>query len=44
MRKGNAKRGIVVGMLCMVLAVVGIVAYSSEVQPADSVSIDHEAP
>jgi hypothetical protein len=43
MRKGNAKKGIVVGMLCMVLAVVGIVAYSSEVQPADSVSTDHEA-
>jgi hypothetical protein len=44
MRKGNAKRGIVVGMLCMVLAVVGIVAYSSEVQPVDSVSTDYEAP
>ena len=44
MRKGNAKRGIVVGVLCMVLAVVGIVAYSSEVQPVDSVSTDHEAP
>jgi hypothetical protein len=43
MRKGNAKRGIVVGMLCMVLAVVGIVAYSSEVQPVDSVSTDPEA-
>jgi hypothetical protein len=43
MRKGNAKKGIVVGMLCMVLAVVGIVAYSSEVQPIDSVSKDHEA-
>ena len=43
MRKGNAKKGIVVGMLCMVLAVVGIVAYSSEVQPVDSVSTDHEA-
>nr|QNO58051.1 hypothetical protein BLAHKPKO_00015 [Methanosarcinales archaeon ANME-1 ERB7] len=38
MRKGNAKRGIVVGMLCMVLAVVGIVAFSPEVQPVDSVS------
>ena len=43
MRKGNAKRGIVVGMLCMVLAVVGIVALSSDVQPVDSVSTDHEA-
>jgi hypothetical protein len=39
----NAKRGIVVGILCMVLAVVGIVALSSEVQPVDSVSTDHEA-
>jgi hypothetical protein len=38
MRKGNAKKGIVVGILCMVLAVVGIVAYSSELQPVDSVS------
>ena len=27
----------------MVLAVVGIVAFSSEVQPVDSVSTDHEA-
>jgi hypothetical protein len=43
MRKGNAKKGIVVGVLCMVLAVVGIVAFSSEVQPVDSVSTDHEA-
>ena len=43
MRKGDAKKGIVVGMLCMVLAVVGIVAFSSEVQPVDSVSTDHEA-
>ena len=43
MRKGNAKKGIVVGILCMVLAVVGIVAYSSEVQPVDSVSTDPEA-
>jgi hypothetical protein len=43
MRKGNAKKGIVVGMLCMVLAIVGIVAYSSEVQPVDSVSTDPEA-
>ncbi|NOR78092.1 MAG: hypothetical protein GQ523_06660 [Methanophagales archaeon] len=43
MRKGNAKKGIVVGILCMVLAVVGIVAFSSEVQPVDSVSTDHEA-
>jgi hypothetical protein len=43
MRKGNAKKGIVVGMLCMVLAIMGIVAYSSEVQPVDSVSTDHEA-
>jgi hypothetical protein len=43
MRKGNAKRGIVVGILCMVLAVVGIVAYSAEVQPVDSVSTDQEA-
>ncbi|RCV65878.1 hypothetical protein C5S53_01570, partial [Methanophagales archaeon] len=40
----NAKKGIVVGMLCMVLAVVGIIAFSSEVQPVDSVSTDHEAP
>ena len=31
------------GILCMLLAVVGIVAYSSEVQPVDSVSTDHEA-
>ena len=30
MRKGNAKKGIAVGILCMVLAVVGIVAYSSD--------------
>jgi hypothetical protein len=30
MRKGNAKIGIVVGILCMVLAVVGIVAFSSD--------------
>jgi hypothetical protein len=44
MRKGNAKKGIVVGMLCMVLAVVGIVAYSSEMPPVDSVSTDPEAP
>ena len=43
MRKGDAKVGIVVGILCMVLAVVGIVAYSSEVQPVDSVSTDPEA-
>jgi hypothetical protein len=43
MRKGNAKRGIVMGILCMVLAIMGIVAYSSEVQPVDSVSTDHEA-
>jgi hypothetical protein len=43
MRKGDAKKGIVVGILCMVLAVVGIVAYSSEVQPVDSVSTDQEA-
>jgi hypothetical protein len=43
MRKGDAKIGIVVGILCMVLAIVGIVAYSSEVQPVDSVSTDHEA-
>jgi hypothetical protein len=43
MRKGDAKIGIVMGILCMVLAVVGIVAYSSEVQPLDSVSTDHEA-
>jgi hypothetical protein len=43
MRKGDAKRGIVVGTLCMVLAVVGIVAFSSDVQPVDSVSTDHEA-
>jgi hypothetical protein len=44
MRKGNSKKGIVVGILCMVLAVVGIVAFSSEVSPVDSVSTDHEAP
>jgi hypothetical protein len=44
MRKGNSKKGIVVGILCMVLAVVGIVAYSSEVQPEDSVSTGYEAP
>jgi hypothetical protein len=44
MRKGNSKKGIVVGVLCMVLAVVGIVAYSSEVPPVDSVSTDPEAP
>jgi hypothetical protein len=44
MRKGNAKIGIVVGVLCMVLAIVGIVAFSSELQPVDSVSTDHEAP
>jgi hypothetical protein len=43
MRKGDAKIGIVMGILCMVLAVVGIVAYSLELQPVDSVSIDHEA-
>jgi hypothetical protein len=30
MRKGDAKKGIVVGILCMVLAVVGIVAFSSD--------------
>jgi hypothetical protein len=42
MRKGDAKKGIVVGLLCMVLAVVGIVAYSSEVQPVDSISTDPE--
>jgi hypothetical protein len=45
MRKGNAKVGIAMGILCMVLAVVGIVAYSSEVQPVDSVStVNLEAP
>jgi hypothetical protein len=45
MRKGDAKRGIVVGILCMVLAIVGIVAFSSEVQPVDSVStVNLEAP
>jgi hypothetical protein len=44
MRKGNAKGGIVVGVLCMVLAVVGIVAYSSDASLlVDSVSTDHEA-
>jgi hypothetical protein len=43
MRKGNYKKGIVVGILCMVLAIAGIVAYSSDVQPVDSVSTDHEA-
>jgi hypothetical protein len=44
MRKGNAKRGIFVGMLCMVLAVVGIVAFSSDASLlVDSVSTDPEA-
>jgi len=44
MRKGDAKKGIVVGLLCMVLAVVGIVAYSSDASLlVDSVSTDHEA-
>ena len=43
MKKGNSKIGIVMGLLCMVLAVVGIVTYSSEVQHEDSVSTDHEA-
>jgi hypothetical protein len=43
MRKGDAKRGIVVGILCMVLAVMGIVAFSLEVPPVDSVSTDPEA-
>ena len=43
MSKGDAKKGIVVGISCMVLAVMGIVAYSSELQPVDSVSTDHEA-
>ena len=38
MRKGNSKIWIVVGILCMVLAVAGIVAFSSEVLPVDSVS------
>jgi hypothetical protein len=45
MRKGDAKKGIVVGVLCMVLAVVGIVALSSDASLlVDSVSTDHEAP
>ena len=45
MRKGDAKKGIVVGVLCMVLAVVGIVALSSDAsQLVGSVSTDHEAP
>jgi len=43
MRKGNAKKGIVMVILCMVRAVVGIVAFSSDVPPVDSVSTDHEA-
>jgi hypothetical protein len=44
MRKGNAKKGIVVGILCMVLGLVGIVAYSSDASlPVDSVSTDQEA-
>jgi hypothetical protein len=43
MKKSDSKKGIVVGILCMVLAVVGIVAYSSDVQPVDSVSTDYEA-
>ena len=43
MRKRDAKKGIVVGIFFMVLALVGIVAYSSELQPVDSVSTDHEA-
>jgi hypothetical protein len=43
MRKGDAKKGIVVGILCMVLAVVGIVAFSSDASLlVDSVSTDHE--
>jgi hypothetical protein len=41
----NTKRGIVMGIMCMVLAVVGIVAYSSDaLLLVDSVSTDHEAP
>jgi hypothetical protein len=45
MRKGNAKIGIGVGLLCMVLAIVGIVAFSSDASLlVDSVSTDHEAP
>ena len=44
MRKGNAKKGIVVGMLCMMLAVVGIVALSSDASLlVDSMSTDLEA-
>jgi hypothetical protein len=39
MRKGDVKTGIFV-----VLAVVGIVAFYSEVQSVDRVSTDHEAP
>ena len=42
MRKRDAKKGIVVGILCMALAVMGIVACSSEVPPVDSVSTDPE--
>ena len=42
LEKGDAKIGIVVGISCMVLAVMGIVAFSSDVQPVDSVSTDHE--
>jgi hypothetical protein len=39
MRKGNSKIGIVVGILCMVLAVVVIVAISSDASLlVDSVS------
>jgi hypothetical protein len=46
MRKGNSKIWIVVGILCMVLAVAGIVAYSSDASLlADSVStVNLEAP
>ena len=44
MIKGNPQKGIVVGILCMVLAVVGIVAFSSDASLLDdSVSTDHEA-
>jgi hypothetical protein len=38
MRKSDSKKGIVVGILFMMLAIMGIVAFSSDVQPVDSVS------
>jgi hypothetical protein len=45
MRKGNAKIGIAMGILCMVLAIAGIVGFSSDASLlVDSVSTDHEVP